>query len=151
MVDKHARKRLAEEVRHLVAGLTTNDEFEARIFSIKTADAGYWAVVDQAWGLYSDLYNHTLKGSHTLSEADRQIVCRFVLFLHSDLEFEWPRHPCIGFTRLLASILSFGKIPRYFDRKWKSAGDFEVYPFIRRRDFEDANQHPKLLAGQRPH
>ena len=151
MVDKYARKRLAEELRHLAAGLTTNDDFEDRVYSIKTDDAGYWALVDQAWSFYSDLYNHRLNGSHTLSEADRQIVCRFVLFLHSDLEFEWPRHPCSGFTRLLASILSFGKIPRYFDRKWESAGDYEVYPFIRRRDFEDANQHPKLLAGQRPH
>src|SRR5687768_13398765 len=126
MVDRYARRKLAEELRHLTAGLITNEAFQMSVDSIKTQDTGYWAVVDQAWGLYSDLYTHRLKGSHALSEDDRRTVGRFVLFLHSELEYEWPPHPCSGFTRLLASILSFGKLPRYFDRRWKSAGDFEV-------------------------
>jgi hypothetical protein len=147
MVDRYARKKLAEELRHLTAGLTTNDAFQSSVCSIKTQDIGYWAVVDQAWFLYSDLSTHRLKGSHALSKDDRRMVGRFVLFLQSGLEYEWPRHPCRGFTRLLAGILSFGKLPKYFDRKWKSTGDFEVYPFIRRSDFENANQNPKLLAG----
>ena len=148
MIDRVARITLAEQIRHLVAGLTTNDEFEERVLDVETADRAYWAVVDQAWYLYSDLYRHKLTGSRALSKNDRRIISTFVLFLHSDLEYEWTEHPCTGVPRIILGIVSLGWLPKYFDERWKLQGDYEVYPFFRLSDFEKASAHPRLLAGR---
>lgn len=148
MIDRVARDILAEQIRHLVAGLTTNDDFEEKVLGVETDDKGYWAVFDQAWGLYSDLYQHKLTGSHAVSKSGRRFIATFVLFLHSDLEYEWSEHPCTGFVRIILSIVSLGWLPRYFDERWKLQGDFDVYPFFRRSDFEKARADPRLLAGR---
>jgi hypothetical protein len=72
-------------------------------------------------------------------------------FWHSDLEYEWPRHPFDGgvgvIARLLSYVLSFGVNPRKVDKKWKATGHFDVWPFIRRKD-EEALTDPKLLRGR---
>jgi hypothetical protein len=146
MVDRKARDTLAEQLRHLVSGLITNDQFNAAL-PVKTQDTGFWALEEQAWFLYSDLSQHKLTGSHALSTSDRRTISRFILFLHSDLEYEWSKHPCTGLVRLLLSILSFGQFPKHFDNKWKAQGDYDVYPFFRNGDYEKANANPKLLAG----
>lgn len=149
MIDRIARDKLAEQIRHLGAGLTTNDDFEEEVLAVETDDKAYWAVFDQAWFLYSDLYQHKLRGSQALSKNDRRIICTFVLFLHSDLEYEWSEHPCPGFVRIILGIVSLGWLPRYFDERWKLQGDYEVYPFFRLSDFEKARARPRLLAGNR--
>lgn len=35
-------------------------------------------------------------------------------------------------------------------RRFLAAGDFEVWPFLRTRDFEEAKRHPQFLAGEPP-
>jgi hypothetical protein len=147
MIDRNARDILAEQLRRLAAGLITNDDFEEAVLEVETEDRGFWAVVDQAWQLYSDLYKHRLIGSRALSKHDRRVICRVVLFLHSDSEYEWSEHPCSGIVRLITGIISLGCLPKYFDRRWKAQGDYNVYPFFRRSDFETAKAKPKLLAG----
>jgi hypothetical protein len=146
MVDRRARDILAEQLRHLVSGQITNDEFNARL-PIKTEDAGFRTIEEQAWLMYSDLYEHKIKVSHKLSRDDRERVSRAALFLHSDLEYEWPKHPCTGFIRLIAGMISLGRLPQYFDSEWKVKGDYDVYPFFRRADFDRANSNPRLLSG----
>src|SRR6266536_1035622 len=42
MVDRKARNKLAEQIRHLVAGLITNDDFEQEVLEVETDDKGYW-------------------------------------------------------------------------------------------------------------
>ena len=153
MIDSDERNRLAESLRHLVSGQITNDQFEDAA-RIESEDAVIDAVKWQAWLLYSDLHEHKLVGSDAVSNSDRRVVARFILFLHSDLEYEWPRHPFDGVIGVIAKslsyVLSFGVIPRYVDKKWKAAGDFDVWPVLRRKDYE------KLLLtlncfGDAPH
>lgn len=146
MVDREARKILAEQLRHFVSGRITNDEFESAVLAVRTNDRGYWAVVEQTWLLYSDLSQHKLT-PHSLSPDLRRMISRSILFLHSDVEYEWPRHGCTGFIRLLAVVASLGHIPKYYDKKWKAEGDYDVYPFFRQRDFERAKNTPRLLTG----
>jgi len=146
MIDRKARDILAEQLRHFVSGLITNDEFNDRL-PVKTKDAGFWAVEEKAWGLYSDLKEHKLTGSHSVSRSNRRIISCFILFLYSDLEYEWSKHPCTGFLRMFAHLISRGRIPEYYDSKWKAQGDYDVYPFFRRSDFEEENRNPKLLSG----
>lgn len=149
MIDRAARKLLAVKLRHLANGLITNDDFEEAVMSVKTDDKGYWLGVDLGWTLYSDFYQHNLSGSRALSRSDRRIVCRYILFLYSDLEYEWSEQPRAGFVRLLSWIVSFGQLSNNLDDEWKSQGDYEVYPFLRHSDYEKANANPKLLAGGR--
>jgi hypothetical protein len=147
MVDRRARDLLAEQLRHLTSGLSTNDDFEGVVLNADTEDRGYWAIVDEAWQLYSDLREHRLTETHALTRHQRRILCRFILFLHSKLEYEWTTHPCQGIFRLFAGLISFGSIPRYFDSRWEAQGEIEVYPFIRSIDFERSNAFPRLLTG----
>jgi hypothetical protein len=121
MVDRRARDILSEQLRHLVSGQITNDEFLYRT-PTRTQDAGFWAVEDQAYLCYSDLYTHKLTESHALTKSGRQSISRSILFLHSDLEYQWPKHPCEGFTRLILGLISLDRIPEYFDEKWKAQG-----------------------------
>ena len=148
MIDKNARNELAESLRHLVSGQITNGQFEEAAWWIKTDDAAMDAVKWKAWQLYSDLREHRLTGRDAVSACDRRIVARFILFLHSDLEYEWPRHPLEGLRRLLVSVLSLGTIPRRVDKEWEASGDIDVWPFIRRVDYEEALNNPKLLRGR---
>ena len=143
MIDRDARKILSEQLRRLISGQITNDEFESVVLSVKTSDTGYWAVFEQAWQLYSDLSEHKID-TRSLPQDAEEAINRSILFLHSGLEFEWPKHPCTGFTRLLAGAISFGRLPQYYDEKWKAEGDYDVYPFFRRSDFETAKTKARL-------
>ena len=151
MVDRESRNRLAESLRHLVSGQITNDQFETAAW-IESDDSVIDTVKWQAWLLYGDLHEHKLTGSDAVSKSDRRVVARFILFLQSDLEYEWPRHPYDGVVgvvaRVLSYVLSFGAIPRHVDKRWKAAGDFDVWPFLRREEYEDALADPKLLRGR---
>ena len=82
MVDIDARRRLSDALRALVAGLVTNDEFEARLPDLRSADRAIGALFHHgAWFLYSDLSEHRLTGRHALSPQARRDVARWVLFL----------------------------------------------------------------------
>ena len=151
MIDRCARNKLAELLRHLVSGQLTNYQFDDAVDAagiVKSDDAAIGAIRRQAWQLYSDLREHRLTGRDAVSESGRRIVARSILFLHSDLDYEWPRHPLEGLTRLLSHLLSLGVIPRRVDKKWEAAGDVDVWPFIRRKDYEEALDNPKLLRGR---
>lgn len=89
--------------------------------------------------------NHST--SSLVSQSDKQKIARIMLFLYSDLEYEWPKHPLTGLKRFATTVFSFGLLPRYFDKRWKSSGDFEIWPFIRRSDFERCKDNPDLLRG----
>jgi hypothetical protein len=151
MVDRDARNRLAEALRHLVTGRMTNYEFDEAI-QIETDDAAFYPIRKQAWFLYSDLREHRLVGSDALSKSNKRMVARFILFLHSDLEYEWPRYPFDGvlgaIARGLSYLLSFGRIPRQVDKNWEAAGDSDVWPFISRKDYEEALTKPRYLRGR---
>ena len=146
MLDRVARDRTAELLRHLASGRISNDEFEDAL-PLETADSAALAVQHAAWMLYSDLSEHKLTGKHALSAEAKKAVARSIVFLYSDLPYEWPRHRCEGLVRLVAGLVSLGWIPRYFDERWKQSGDFNVWPFIRQEDYAAALQCPKLLAS----
>lgn len=61
MIDRESRGILAENIRHLVAGITTNFEYEEAIFSVNTKDAAIKDLVNTIWCLYDDLREHKLE------------------------------------------------------------------------------------------
>ena len=146
--DRKSRDEMAEAVRALVSGRISNDEFESRA-PVRSSDPVLWEVFwGGTWTLLSDLRRHKLRGEHLLDELDRRIVSRWVLFLRTDKPYEWPtltRRQRIAHS--LAGILTFGLSSKLYRRHFAKHGDFEVWPFISRRDFDEAIASPATLKG----
>lgn len=190
MVDRKARDKLAEELRHLVSGQLTNDEFDAA----QPDECRDRAVTEiWAWGytLYSSSlpFSYRLRRRYRLPADIRRIAACAVIFLHSDLEYEWPSwdgippgfwksdsgclmpaglgtlalavtDACLGEWRAAASVafvaalvlcipahwlLTYGP-RRERARRFFASGDVELWPFIRREDYEAAQHLPRLLG-----
>jgi len=100
------------------------------------------------WSLYSDFRTHHLVGKDQLSRDTKHVVGRCVLFLQTDLAYEWPSS--FGFKPLLNFLLylaTFGYARRFADKRFELHGDCDVWPFIKRADYERALCEPKYLKG----
>ncbi len=148
MIDREARNKLAEAIRHFVAGLKDNFEFDNFVWSIRTKDAGVSRIRQEMWYVYDDIRRHKLKGEWALSKKQKETISRFILFLKSDVEYRWPqKHWEFPLARLFLGIITFGLLPRYLDRKWKENGSWEVWPFLTASEFNEAKQNPVYLAN----
>lgn len=165
MVNIDRRKRLALHLRHLSTGRLSNDEFEERIMEditygwlpeqyykaieCKTDDPVIRPILEFSWCLYNDTYSHKLIGKHKLSNEEIKEIARLILFLHSDLEYEWTyfdlTDPNIrfSFNDILKNIITLGKHYRSICLKreeefelMKKTGDFEIWPFKTIADYE---------------
>lgn len=165
MVDKERRKKLAYHLRHLSIGLITNDEFENyitddvtfgwlpeqyyRAKEAKCDDLIIRPMLELSWCLYSDLKEYKLIGKSKLNDNQLKDIARYILFLHSENEYEWkyidPTNPLIRFSfkDILLSVLTFGK--HYRDRlteknneysEMEKTKGYEFWPFINKIQFE---------------
>lgn len=132
-------------MRHFAAGLITNDQFEDRL--PRSRDAAVKEVRANAWYLYDDLREYRLAGRDRLPEEARSAVARWVLFLGTDLEYEYP---CSGEMASLAfdllSLCTFGLAGWAWRRRFRRQKD--LWPFFRRADFDAALAAPRLLSGR---
>lgn len=178
MIDIERRKKLAFHLRHLSVGLISNDEFEESIiddvsngwlpeqyYRSKTAknkdeDSIIRPMLELCWGLYDDTRNHKLVNSDALpAEATKVIAC-CILFLYSDIEYEWPYFNTkssllqFSFADLILSILTLGH--HYRDKReehiisyyeWQKLGDYEFWPFFRESDYKAQLSKRPFLAG----
>lgn len=97
MIDHEQRKTLSQATRRLVTGRMSNDDFDDLYFDEfeSSEDTAVKEIAGFCYGLYSSdtLLPYRLKGRHQVSSEVRQMTCRSVLFLRSDLEYEWPQFP----------------------------------------------------------
>jgi hypothetical protein len=142
--DATSRRAAAELVRQLASGRLTNDEFEARWPA--SADPALSGVRDAAWFLYSDLRTYRLTGADRLPFPIRRQVARWVLFLHSDLPYEWPvESRAAKLARSIAGLLTIGVATRRWKTALQVSEDADVWPFFRRVDYRRALRVPRLL------
>jgi hypothetical protein len=146
-IDTTARKKLAESLRHLVSGVITNYEFEDGLPS--SHDEAVVAIYEQAWLLYSDFPEHHLNEERRVPDEARPIIARWILFLHSELPYEWPVWRLTPGTLIRDSLgwLTSGRSVREDRAKFEASGDYDVWPFFRREDFDHAQTEPVLLRG----
>ena len=176
MVDHDRRKKMALHLRQLSTGQISNDDFEERIMTdvtygwppeqyylaeeSKTDDPVIRPILEFSWCLYNDTYNHKLTGSHRLSDEQTKEIARFILFLHSNLEYDWTYidliNPVIrfSFTDILKSIITLGKHYRDLNLKreeefelMKKTGDFELWPFKTTTDYQEQLKCHPFLNG----
>jgi hypothetical protein len=165
MVDRVLRDRLADAIHELAAGFITNDEFEDGLLAAGiplATDPSRWPdpaigpIGEVAWCLYSDTHPYRLNGRHKLPPEGRRAALRWVLFLRSDLEYEWPpfrliNPALVSLSGCLLSLLTLGILPRRrFAREfasWQQAGEYGLWPFFRRSDYDAVHRQHCPLAG----
>ena len=148
MIDRVARDRLAEDLRHLIAGQITNDQYEDR--ADPTSDAAVHEVRLTAWKLYDDLHEHKLTGRYAPSPENKHLAAICIVFLKTDLEYEWPGEAGLaGCLIMPLSLLTFGLAGKAWEtaRDENSGGDRDVWPFFRRSDYDEAMKNPSYLVG----
>lgn len=147
MIDRTARDRLAEALRALASGLISNDEFEDSRLPHSQDDVAIREIFSRgAWMLYSDTHKYRLTGKNKLDAATRSEVARWILFLKTGLPYEWPvcsTPRMLGM--LLANILTLGMANRILISRFEAYGDIDIWPFIRKADYEAALHNPPYL------
>jgi len=110
MIDRELRKQLSQDLRRLVTGRITNDEFDDAYFEryVTSTDATVLCVAEFGYGLYGDLFPYRLKDRYALDRATRRTAARCVLFLRMDLEYEWPNQPNSVGAMTLYALASMG-------------------------------------------
>lgn len=178
MVDKYRRKLLATHLRHLSTGQITNDAFEDRVIDdvtngwlpeqyyrskeIHSDDPAIRPVLEMAWCLYDDTWNHKLNGTDLLSDYEIKEMARCILFLQSDYEYTWEyvdmTNPIMRFSfkDIMKSVLTFGQ--HYRDVKqtreqeyeqMKKSDDFEFWPFKTKKEYQKQLKNQPFLSGKK--
>jgi hypothetical protein len=167
MIDRTRRDELADAIHLFLAGYSTNDDFddwltENELFvstdPSRYADALIGPIVENAWCLYSDTRRYRLVGRDRPGAEERRNVLRWIMFLRSDLEYEWPPqrfvHPfhyqsgpgCLVLLLTLGLWTPGASEARVRFDAWTTEGDFAVWPYRRREDFEEALRRTCPLA-----
>ncbi|MFA7005899.1 MAG: hypothetical protein WC429_17780 [Verrucomicrobiia bacterium] len=149
MIDRPSRDKLATALRQYVSGRTTNDDLDD--IDVDWRDRGAVAVKERAWCLYDDNCQHRAIGEHYMPRPARDEIGRWILFLHSDVEYTWPEFSFIRIVNCPMNLLTFGWWERRKQKRldeFMSAGEFSVWPFVSRQDYDAARSHPRYLSGQ---
>ena len=158
MIDPVARDRAAQLLRDFVSGQISNDQFEDN--QPPSADSAIEAIWKTAWVFYNDSYEHRLVDRHRLTADMRRICARWIIFLHSDVEYAWPEIPLPGidpatrieegFWRRLVETGS-GSLRPEIAKQFLAAGHYPVWPFSSVKDYREALRKPRLMAGVSQH
>jgi hypothetical protein len=108
MIDREARAQLARDLMRVAAGHITSDELEERFFSLATSDRA----VKEIGGLWSmdlsDLHARRFRGKDALPKKTKHELARSILFLKTELEYEWPSYGLAEVVNRLLGLASHG-------------------------------------------
>ncbi len=142
MIDRSARNKLAELLRSLAAGIITNDEFEDSI--PESSDSAISEVFFKGgWLLYSDMKEYKLKEKDALELIVKKEVAKWVLFLKSNYEYNWPS---VSFTQRVLHVISLGFLGTTYAKAWSSAGDVDAWPFLKAEHITKAKEEHGYLG-----
>ena len=113
-MDIELRRRLSQDLRRLVTGRISNDEFdEIHQRCSESNEEAVRSIAEFGYGLYSSelLLPYRLTGFHAVGPATRRTAARCVLFLRSELSYEWPALPERWFLGLLLGMSVMVGIP----------------------------------------
>ena len=138
MIDRVARDTLAGHLQHLASGRISRAEYVGRADTLlRSTDQCVRPIVDSVYWAYGNYGPWRYAGKHRLASNLRRELGRLILFLRSDLEYEWPAQP-----RWWSGRSTW--------KTWRAQGDHAVWPFITVRDLKWAVQKPALGLVPRP-
>lgn len=138
MIDRHARDLAVVALREFMEGSISNREYERR-FPKSKDDPGLRSIYTNVWFCYSDTSEHTLTGKHALSKENRAVLERCLLFLKSDLEFQWPPTK-ISLWYPLLRLIGLGRVVNRKIEKEMGIGDVGVWPFFKNAEYEEMSR-----------
>ncbi len=164
MVDREARDKMAEALRHFVAGRTTHVEFSAQIPATRDRAVGEAQFLDIECG------DHRLGDDYPLAQDQRNAYLRWMLFLYTDIPYQWPllddwrslfALPLAALAGLAAHALSrsvswlsvaaavlVSSASILWSALWMHRRSQKgPWPFHSRSEYEEVLKHPRLLAG----
>ncbi|NSX55630.1 hypothetical protein [Parasulfitobacter algicola] len=152
-LDIKARREAAQIFRNFLNGKITNDDFENQMPT--THDRAIDAIWDTAWLFYDDFKTHHLKGRYAMPSDQKRACIRWILFLHSSLEYKWPDLYLPGWDPSLRikksfwqRIFSLDALPTDKAKAFLCSGHYAVWPFISVIDYKSALSNPTLLSGR---
>jgi hypothetical protein len=143
MIDSLNRKKVKRLLKEVALGRITSYQWENEHIEIlaQTTDPAVYAFYRTLRQLCGDR-EHSLKEVFEKGNDLRTRVCRWLFFLDSTYEYEWPR------TRLAPGIRDYELhwLQRLFgfyffempDDVFQKQGDYNVWPFFREGDFKAA-------------
>lgn len=161
MIDRTGRNRYAELLRQFCSGRMTNRRYEEATWRIldesRPEDLAIVEVYGMAWFLYCDLRTHRLQERWRLTPEGRREVARWIVFLHSDLEYRWPVLPV--WRRLLPPLLllawpvtaPLAAVIVWIRDRLRPIPALDtngsLWPFFDEAEYRAALRYPRLLAG----
>jgi hypothetical protein len=149
MIDREARQLALNALHRFLNCETDSDEYEAEyplpvLFGRKESkDRVIQAVYSMSWNWFDDVYPHKLDHECALELEIQQIADRCLLFLASDLEYEWHENNFMqtGYTgSVLTSLNIIQRVPSVVERISnhldQPEGDAAVWPFFRSADLD---------------
>ena len=147
MIDRTARDRVAEVARHYVAGISTNFALDDALFELESNDRCIGAIRRQLWLIYDDLREHRNYGQWTLTSEQREVITRIIMFLKTDIEYQWPAVPgWYGTLRPILRLLTLGAASQALDERYAFQDNDNVWPFHSQSEIQEARSDPKYLA-----
>lgn len=143
MVDSELRLKAASLIRSYLSGEIDNLEF-ADGFPHDKNDPALRAIEQRLWFHYDDVRTHHC--DFQLHSDIEMLFLRCALFLDTNLEYEWPELWHHNFAHPIIRILSGQVFRANAIKRAKSSGDYEVWPFLRKTDLENAKT--QFGAGQ---
>lgn len=143
MIDRVARNKAAEIVRHFVTGQIYNFDFDDA--QPESNDPIIDAIWDSLWLTYCDFRKHKLKDEWQLPAEGERKVAIWILFLHSDEEYRWKK---ISYPDSRPIVYNLFERPLGCHKKqgmFFKSGNFEAWPFIDDASFMLAKSNPRLL------
>jgi len=150
MICRKSRDRLALALRSYVSGRISNDDLDG--IDVDWRDRGAVAVKQAAWGLYSDNQHHFATGQHAINDDGKRIIARWVVFLHGEHEYLWPEYSFNQIVNWPLNLLTFGWWERRKRRRlneFEEAGEIDAWPFVGKKDSDEAARRPRYFVGRR--
>ncbi|MFA6103767.1 MAG: hypothetical protein WCV67_18970 [Victivallaceae bacterium] len=144
MIDREKRDLLIKSLSKLLDGNLSVKEFDKINFI--TDDNAIIEILQEVSYICDDVYSGFFNHQKKLASY-KKCFLHFILFLSTDLEYEWPYpYPTIKHRfKRLCTILTFGLLPFFREVEYERFGDFGVWPFLREGDFEKAkNDFPNI-------
>ena len=128
MIDREARDKTAEVLRHFISGQITNFKFENEMPS--SDDPVISAITDSMWVSYDDFTKHKMKGNWVLPKETKERISRWIMFLHTDEEYKWPIFPYAGVRPLKHGWVSRLLGKPLEENMFIKFGAYSVWPFF---------------------
>jgi hypothetical protein len=143
MVDKISRQRVRQILTAVAIGRITNYECENEFLDLPKDDPVVYAMfrtINEIGGEDEETINAVFKRGTQM----RARLCRWILFLKTDLEYHWPQERAAPGIRdfykpnFLARLLRFKTSTSLSNERFFKSGDYDVWPFLKEHEFESA-------------